>query len=120
MEEFLQGNPEDVYARMRPDQRTAIAGEFVRLFRLSNEPGAQEFLAPYSGMLPAARVAAMHRWASTNRPDIVDAVLHHPVTATSLQAPGVLLDVPADDHERAAIPTDDPALPERRGPGLLP
>jgi hypothetical protein len=84
-------DPEPIYARMRPDQRTAIGEEFIRLFRLSGDPEAQRlasevastFSVP-SALLAPEQVAAMHRYARARHPEIFAVVMQHGVTAYAL------------------------------------
>jgi hypothetical protein len=77
-----------LYARLRPDQRTAIGGEFIRLFRLSGDPAAQQFVKPVEGMLSAQQVAEMHIFARDHLPQVLPQVREHPVTQEALAHPG--------------------------------
>lgn len=77
-----------LYARLRPDQRTAIGGEFIRLFRLSGDPEAQRFVRPMDGMLSSAQVAEMHVFARDHLPRVLEEVRKHPVTQDALAHPG--------------------------------
>jgi hypothetical protein len=80
-------DPEPMYAQMRPDVRTAIGEEFIRVFRLTGDPViqrmAEEAAATFSvpqSMLSAAQVAAMHRHARQHHPALFAEVMRHPVT----------------------------------------
>ena len=77
-----------LYARLRPDQRTAIGGEFMRLFRLSGDPAAQQYDKPIQGMLSAHQVAEMHIFARDHLPRVLEEVREHPVTREALAHPG--------------------------------
>ena len=77
-----------LYGRLRPDQRTAIGGEFIRLFRLSGDPAAQQFVKPINGMLSAGQVAEMHIFARDHLPQVLQTVREHPVTREALAHPG--------------------------------
>lgn len=77
-----------LYARLRPDQRTAMGGEFIRLFRLSGDAAAQQFVKPVEGMLSAREVAEMHIFARDHLPQVLAAVREHPVTQEALSHPG--------------------------------
>lgn len=86
---YVSANPHALYAHMRPDQRTVIANEFVRLFavahvakRLRLVPGDR---AP-DGMLSADQVAALHLYTWQHAPSVLVAVFHHPVTQAVLAA----------------------------------
>lgn len=89
--DFNQPTDRDIrrlYARLRPDQRTAIGGEFIRLFRLSGNPEAQRFVKPMDGMFSASQVAEMHIFARDHMPQVLDEVRDHPVTREALAHPG--------------------------------
>lgn len=77
-----------LYARLRPDQRTAIGGEFIRLFRLSGDPAAQEFVKPITGMLSVDQLTTMHLFARDHLPQVLAKVRAHPVTQDALAHPG--------------------------------
>lgn len=92
-----------LYARLRPDQRTAIGGEFVRLFRLSGDPAAQRFTHPIEGMLTADQVAEMHIFARDHLPGVLEQVRMHPVTQEALAHPGL---------ESAPVETEESVIQE--------
>jgi hypothetical protein len=105
---FTQADPLTLYGQMRPDQRTAIANEFVRYLALANDPTVDEFrqvsvaeaarrsaraargtrMVGDVAMLSAADVARMHTYTRDHHPDIFAQVWQHPVTQASLAAPG--------------------------------
>lgn len=88
-EQFERDDPRTLYARLRPDQRTAIAEQFARSFRLSTDEDArQKYGGEIKGMLAPEQVAAMHRYAREHHPEILEQVMQHPVTLASLEAPG--------------------------------
>lgn len=105
-----------LYARMRPDQRTAIGGEFIRLFRLSGDPAAQQFVKPIEGMLPAGQVAEMHIFARDHLPQVLAKVRDHPVTQDALAHPGE--EVAPVETEEAII--QEPIEVEGQGTGHEP
>lgn len=117
-EEFAQDDPRHVYERMRPDQRTAIAGEFIRLFRLSGDPEAQRYDTEITEMWPPERVAELHRYAQQRHPEIFEEVMRHPVTQASLETPGVI--VATGSEGEAAVPGQVPDLPDKHDASLLP
>lgn len=113
-EHFAASDAEALYARMRPDQRTAIANEFIRVLELANDPGAhrlpiqrphdatQEGTTGDTAILPISRpseikppeqVAALHRHTLEHHPDLFAEVQQHPVTVASLASPGVEMEV---------------------------
>lgn len=117
-EEFAHDDALQVYERMRPDQRTAIAGEFMRLFRLSGDPEAQRYDSEIHEMWPAERVAALHRFAQQRHPEIFEEVMRHPVTRASLETPGVVVSTGSKGEEKA--PDVVPDIPEKHDANLLP
>jgi len=112
LDEFTNADPEQIYGRMRPDQRTAVANEFVRMLILTDDPRAEQFryaahdpfaasgknyappkespqVAPIvPHLLSPAQAAAVHRYTREHHPDLFDVVAHHPVTQESLAFPG--------------------------------
>jgi hypothetical protein len=116
---FDQADAATLYEQMRPDQRTAIALEFVRCLRLAGDPAAEQFTAEAEqigspqhasaaeeqvvvtgGVLEAPRLlsaqqaAAIHRYTFERHPDCFTEVMHHPLTQVVLAAPG---DSPAQE-----------------------
>jgi hypothetical protein len=108
-DDFTTADPKTFYARMRPDQRTAIANEFIRLLRLAGDPGVARFTGEDAGGEPVAaspetagksfdaqpptlespeQVASIHTYTREHRPDIFKQVAHHPVTIASLAHAG--------------------------------
>ena len=108
-DDFTTADPQALYARMRPDQRTAIANEFIRLLRLAGDPGVARFTGEDAGGEPSAdrpetagksfdaqppalesakQVASIHTYTREHRPDIFEQVAHHPVTIASLAHAG--------------------------------
>jgi hypothetical protein len=118
---FDQVDAESLYEQMRPDQRTAIALEFVRCLRLTGDPAADQFTAeaeqtesaPQGSvaeeqvvvtggaletprLLTAQQAAAIHRYTFERHPDCFAEILHHPLTQAVLASPG---DSPAPDED---------------------
>ena len=119
---FDQVDAESLYEQMRPDQRTAIALEFVRCLRLAEDPAADQFTAEAEQTEPtsqgsaaqeqvvvtggaletprlftAQQVAAIHRYTFERRPDCFTQVLHHPLTQAVLATPGEQSDQSAQE-----------------------
>jgi hypothetical protein len=118
---FDQVDAESLYEQMRPDQRTAIALEFVRCLRLAGDPAADQFTAeaeqtesaPQGSvaeeqvvvtrgaletprLFTAQQAAAIHRYTFERHPDCFAEILHHPLTQAVLASPG---DSPAPDED---------------------
>ncbi|HEY7020531.1 MAG TPA: hypothetical protein VH349_05400 [Ktedonobacterales bacterium] len=117
---FDQADAAALYEQMRPDQRTAIALEFVRCLRLAGDPAADQFTAEAEQaetsqqgsvaeeqvvvtggaletprLLSAQQAAAVHRYTFERHPDCFTEVLHHPLTQAVLASPG---DSPAQEE----------------------
>lgn len=77
-----------MYSRMRPDQRMAIAEQFIREFRLSHDPQAQRFVGEVGEDVPAGQVLEMHQFAQQNAPEAFARVMDHPVTRAAFAHAG--------------------------------
>lgn len=123
-ERFARGDEmRELYARMRPDQRTAIAGEFIRLLGLADDPQAQQFRQKFQRhtqvatdtkeeLLSAEDVATIDQYVRQSHPEMIEAMLAHPVTQSALAAPGEPVeeeqDIPANE-DKIIIPTENVA-----------
>lgn len=99
-ERFRQGdNVRDLYEQMRPDQRTAMAGEFIRLLGLANDPQAEQFRQQFQRhtqiaavekdeLLSADEVAKVDSYVREKHPEMIEQLLRHPVTESALKMPG--------------------------------
>ena len=110
---FDQAAADTLYERMRPDQRTAIALEFVRCLRLAGDPAAEQFTPEAQQVKPeqqggaadepvvvtrgaletprllsAQQAAAIHRYTFERHPDCFTEVMHHPLTQAVLAGSG--------------------------------
>jgi hypothetical protein len=137
-EDFASTDPRALYDHMRPDQRTAIANEFVRYLRLAGDPAVAEFDAEerarrtgntnagttkrgFDAVAPqletAEEVASIHMYIREHHPDIFEQVAHHPVTVASLANPGARVD-DAVQQEEVIVQTPPAAVevnaPDRR------
>lgn len=76
-------NPEQIYAQLNPDQRAAIAQEFMQQFQQSGDPIAQQFsrLDPHS--VTPHQLATIHQHARKN-PDVLEHVMRHPIASAAL------------------------------------
>ena len=119
---------EGLYTRMRPDQRTAVANEFIRVLALAGDPMAEQFsqedeqarqremvesAAPGNAvpvppqMQPAGAVVKLHQYVRERHPDLFEQVMRHPVTVAAMRAPGA---EPIADDERETV--GPPVQPE--------
>lgn len=94
-----------LYERMRADQRTAIAGEFIRLLTLAGDSRADQFRQKLQDhtkiatdarneLLSAEQVEAIDSYARQQHPEMIAQLLSHPVTRSALEMPGA----PAEDE----------------------
>ena len=127
-ERFARGDEmASLYARMRPDQRTAMAGEFIRLLSLAGDPQAQQFREQFQHhtqvatdakeeLLSADQVATIDRYVREKHPELIEEMLRHPVTQSALAAPGEPASDEADtepNEEKIIIPTENVATTGR-------
>jgi hypothetical protein len=115
--DFDTSNPDSLYAQMRPDQRTVIANEFIRLLTIAGDPAveqlrqdveaAEEYVPPQASnpederavahtvaasehpvRVTTEQVSRLHTYTREHHPDTFTQVMHHPVTVAALAAPG--------------------------------
>ncbi|HEX5547049.1 MAG TPA: hypothetical protein VFX24_06530 [Ktedonobacterales bacterium] len=112
-----------LYERMRPDQRTAIAGEFIRLLTLAGDNHVEQFRQKFQErtqltdgasdhLLSAGQVEAIDSYVRQSHPEMIAQMLQHPVTRSALEMPGVPPaeeepDVPANKDK--IMPTENVA-----------
>lgn len=103
-QQFAEGDATQLYGKMRPDQRTAVGNEFLRLLQLTGDTSMGDREA--TGELSAEQVAKIHSYARERHPEILHDVWGHPVTQASLAAPGA--EAEPVEHEEAieATPID--------------
>lgn len=106
-----------MYEQMRPDQRTAIAGEYIRMLTLAGDDNTEQFRqrfaehtqltapdqAPTQDLLTAEQVARLDHYVRQHHPELVADVLHHPVTQSALAMPGAQ---PVEVHADTTTNTD--------------
>jgi hypothetical protein len=78
-----------VYAQMRPDLRTAIAVEFMRLLQLAGDTAAPHYALAAQETLTPEQVATLHAYTRARHPELFAIVMRHPVTLTALASLGV-------------------------------
>ena len=123
-ERFARGDEmQALYARMRPDQRTAVAGEFIRLLGLADDPQAQEFRQQFQRhtqvesdakeeLLSADNVATVDQYVRQSHPEMIEEMLAHPVTQSALAVPGEPAEAEEDtvaNEDKIIIPTENVA-----------
>lgn len=102
--QFAEGDAAQLYGKMRPDQRTAIGNEFLRLLQLGGDTsmGDQEATSELS----AEQVAKIHTYARERHPEILHDVWSHPVTQASLAMPGAAAAPIVHEESVEATPSD--------------
>jgi hypothetical protein len=106
----------ELYERMRPDQRTAIAGEFIRLLTLAGDPRAEQFRQKLQDhtritgdarneLLSADQVGAIDGYVRQSHPEMIAQLVAHPVTRSALEMPGA----PAEAEQDTAAESDTAA-----------
>lgn len=89
----------ELYERMRPDQRAAIAGEFIRLLTLAGDDHAEQFRRRLQDhtqitgdaaneLLSAGQVEAIDSYVRQSSPEMIAQLAAHPVTRSALEMPG--------------------------------
>jgi hypothetical protein len=77
-------NPEQIYAQLNPDQRAAIAREFMQGLQQEGSPMAQQFAGMDPSQVSPQQLAAMHKHASQNHPGLLGRVMKHPIAMAAL------------------------------------
>ncbi|HEU4784370.1 MAG TPA: hypothetical protein VFS83_13595 [Ktedonobacterales bacterium] len=89
----------ELYERMRPDQRTAMAGEFIRLLTLAGDSQVEQFRQKLQDhtqitgdaaneLLSAGQVEAIDAYVRQSHPEMIAQLAAHPVTRSALEMPG--------------------------------
>jgi hypothetical protein len=132
---FDQADAESLYEQMRPDQRSAIALEFVRCLRLAGDPAADQFTAEAEqtsasnervevirgaletpNLLTAQQAAAVHRYTFERHPDCFAEVLRHPLTQAVLASPGAPAESAPESEAESASESPPESLPTQEWP----
>ena len=77
-------NPEQIYAQLNPEQRAAIAREFMQGLQQEGSPMAQQFAGMDPSQVSPQQLAAMHKHASQNHPGLLGRVMKHPIAVAAL------------------------------------
>lgn len=82
-------DPQALYAQMTPEQRSAVAREFMQHFQQTNHPQAQQFAQMDPNNVSPQQLAAMHQHAAQEHPGIFGKVMRHPILTAALAGFGV-------------------------------
>src|SRR5215472_1135124 len=77
-------NLEATYAQLNPQQRAALAQEFIQGFQQSGNPRSQPFTSMDSNAVTPQQLAAMHQHARQEHPGFLGHVMRHPVATAVL------------------------------------
>jgi len=77
-------NPETMYAQLNPQQRSALAQEFIQGFQQSGNPKGQQFTSIDPNTVTTQQLAAMHQHARQEQPGVLGRVMRHPIAAAVL------------------------------------
>jgi hypothetical protein len=77
-------NPETMYAQLNPQQRAALAQEFMQGFQESGDPKAQQFASIDPNKVTPQQLAAMHQHARQEQPGVLGRVMRHPIAMAVL------------------------------------
>lgn len=79
-------SPEEIYARLTPEQRAEIAKQFQAGFQQSDHPVAQQYAAIDPQAATPEQVAEMHKHAREEHKGLFGVVMNHPVASVALGA----------------------------------
>jgi hypothetical protein len=79
-------NLEAIYAQLSPQQRAAIAQEFIQGFQQSGNPNSQQFTSLDPNNVTPQQLGAMHEHARKEHKGLLGHVMHHPIAAAALGA----------------------------------
>jgi hypothetical protein len=83
-DQFANMNPQQVYAQLSPQQRSAVAQQFIQDFQRSGAPEARQWGNLDPNNVGPDQLAQMHRRASQNHPGVLGEVMRHPVVTAAL------------------------------------
>lgn len=81
-----QQDPAAVYAQLTPEQREAIARQFLDGIQQSGHPAAQQFAAVQPEAVTPQQLADMHTHARTEHKGLFGLVMNHPIASVALGA----------------------------------
>ena len=79
-------DPAALYAQLTPEQRAAIAQQFLDGFQQSGAPAAQQFAAVTPQNVTPEQLAAMHQHARSEHKGLLGLVMRHPIASIALGA----------------------------------
>lgn len=83
-EDLTNLSPAEVYARLTPEQREALARQFAQGLSQSDHPAAQQMAAVDPKDATPEHLAKMHEHAREHHPALLGVVMEHPVATAAL------------------------------------
>ena len=77
-------NTEQMYAQLSPEQRAAVAKEFMQGLQQEGSPMAQQFAGQDPSQVTPQQLAQMHQHASKNHPGLLGRMMRHPIIVGAL------------------------------------
>lgn len=85
-DDFSNQDPSEIYAKLTPEQRAAIAQQFQQGFQQSGNPTAQQFASVNPEAVSPQQLADMHKHAREEHKGLFGVVMNHPVASIALGA----------------------------------
>lgn len=85
-EDFSSQDPAEIYAKLTPEQRAAIAQQFQQGFQQSGNQAAQQLAAVNPTSATPQQLADMHKHAREEHKGLFGVVMNHPVASIALGA----------------------------------
>jgi hypothetical protein len=79
-------SPAEVYARLTPEQRTALAQQFQAGLQQSDHPEAQQLSQVAPEAATPEQLAQMHEHAAQHNKGLLGTVLNHPIATAAIGA----------------------------------
>jgi hypothetical protein len=83
-DQFMNQDPAMMYAQLSPNQRAAIAQQFMQEYQQWGDPAAQQFASFDPNQVTPEQLAAMHLHARERNPGLLGRVMEHPIAAAAL------------------------------------
>src|SRR5258708_3306897 len=85
-DDLTQQDPAAIYAQLTPEQRAAIAQQFLPGFQQSGQPAAQQFQEVQPETVTPEQLAEMHKHAREEHKGLFGLVMKHPIASIALGA----------------------------------
>jgi hypothetical protein len=82
--QISEQDPEAVYSRLNPQQRTTLAEEFIRGFKKSGDAHEEPLASIDAKKVTLQQLAAMHQHARDQHPDVLARAMRNSIVAVFL------------------------------------